>query len=226
MLIIISGPSGSGKGTVVKALDKSRYALSVSMTTREKRAGEQEGIHYFFRTMEEFNIMREEGRLLEHAYFCGNCYGTPRDYVEQKINEGSTVVLEIEVNGALQVQAQFKNCILIFLVPPTMKELARRLVTRNTESAETIEDRLYRAEEEVELIDKYDYLVINNDVEEAVRRIDAIVAVESMKPFRSQGVVSELRNGTWHGMRIEDMCREFNTNKDEEEEGANVKAVV
>jgi len=216
MLIIISGPSGSGKGTVVKALDKSRYALSVSVTTREKRAGETDGLDYFFRTMEEFEEMRESGKLLEHAYFCGNCYGTPRDYVEKKINEGQTVVLEIEVNGALQVREKFSNCILIFLVPPTMEELARRLVTRNTESAETIEDRLYRAEEEIELIDKYDYLVINDRLEEAVRRIDGIVQVESLKPFRSKGLVQDLKNRTWHEMCIEDMCKCCNERKEAE----------
>ncbi|MCL2852547.1 MAG: guanylate kinase [Defluviitaleaceae bacterium] len=222
MLIIISGPSGSGKGTVVKSLDKSRFAHSVSVTTREKRPGEVEGIDYFFRTMEEFEEMRNEGRLLEHAYFCGNCYGTPRDYVEQKINEGCTVVLEIEVNGALQVREKIKNCVLIFLIPPTMEELARRLVTRNTESPETIEDRLYRAEEEIELVDKYDYLVINDHVADAVKRIDDIVNVESLKPFRCGAMVEALKNKTWHGMRIDEMCRENNSGK----EGAHAKAVV
>ena len=222
MLIIISGPSGSGKGTVVKALDKSRYALSVSVTTREKRPGEAEGIDYFFRTMEEFEDMRNTGMLLEHAYFCGNCYGTPRDYVEKKINEGCSVVLEIDVNGALQVKEKFKNCILIFLVPPTMKELAHRLVSRNTEAPETIEDRLYRAEEEVELLDKYDYLVINDRVDDAVARIDGIVQAESLKPFRSAGLVEALKNETWHEMSIEDMCRENSNGK----EGPHAKAIV
>ena len=223
MLIIISGPSGSGKGTVVKALNKSRYAHSVSVTTREKRPGEVEGVDYFFRTMEEFESMRNEGKLLEHAYFCGNCYGTPRDYVEQKINEGCTVVLEIEVNGALQVKEKLKNCVLIFLVPPTMKELARRLVTRNTESPETIEDRLYRAEEEIELLDKYDYMVINDHVSDAVKRIDDIVYVESLKPFRCEGLVETLKKGSWHEMCIEDMHKEFNKNG---KDGAHAKAVV
>jgi len=235
MLIIISGPSGSGKGTVVKALDKSRYALSVSMTTREKRPGETDGVDYFFRTMEEFEDMRGNGKLLEHAIFCGNCYGTPRDYVEQKIQEGRTVVLEIEVNGALQVREKFPHCVLIFLVPPTMEELARRLVTRNTESPETIEDRLYRAEEEIELLDKYDYLVINDKVENAVSRINAIVDAESLKPFRCEGLVGELKNGAWHEMRIVDMCNEVSEKRTGEKatvekatgkEGVHAKAVV
>jgi len=222
MLIIISGPSGSGKGTVVKALDRSRFALSVSVTTRTKRPGETDGVDYFFRTIEEFEDMRSNGKLLEHAYFCGNCYGTPRDYVEQQISEGRTVVLEIEVNGALQVREKIKNCVLIFLVPPTMEELARRLVTRNTESPETIEDRLYRAEEEIELLDKYDYLVINNTVEDAVRRINTIFETESMKPFRCAGLVQGLKNATWHDMCIEDMCNEIQIRREE----AHAKAVV
>jgi guanylate kinase len=206
MLIIISGPSGSGKGTVVRTLDKSRFALSVSVTTREKRPGETDGEDYFFCTMEEFEEMRNNGKLLEHAYFCGNCYGTPRDYVEQKISQGHTVVLEIEVNGALQVREKLENCVLIFLAPPTMEELARRLISRNTESPETIEDRLYRAEEEIELIDKYDYLVVNDSVSAAVARINAIVDVESLKPFRCRGLVHKLKSGEWHNMRLEDMC--------------------
>lgn len=213
MLIIISGPSGSGKGTVVKALDKSRYALSVSVTTRAMRPGEVNGTDYFFHTMEEFEDMRNNGRLLEHAYFCGNCYGTPRDYVEQKINEGCTVVLEIEVHGALQVKELIKNCVLIFLVPPTMEELARRLITRNTETPETIEDRLYRAEEEIEILDKYDYLVINDKLEDALRRIDAIVKAESLKPFRCEKIVNKLKTDTWQGISIEEMHSAINNSK-------------
>lgn len=206
MLIIISGPSGSGKGTVVKALDKTKYALSVSVTTREERPGEVDGVDYFFRTPEEFEYMRNNDKLLEHAVFCGNFYGTPRDYVEQKISEGRIVVLEIEVNGALQVKEKMDDCVLIFLVPPTMKELAHRLVARNTESAETIEDRLYRAEEEIELLDKYDYLVINDEVEKAVERIDAIVKAESLRPMRSQKLINSLASETWKDMSICEMC--------------------
>lgn len=194
MLIIISGPSGSGKGTVVKALDPQRYALSVSVTTRISRPGEVHGRDYFFHSMKDFEAMREEGRLLEHAYFCGNCYGTPKDYVEKEINEGKTVVLEIEVNGALQVREKISNCVLIFLVPPTLEELSKRLIARNTESAESIEDRLLRAQEEIELLGKYDYLVINDKVENAVRRIDAIVEAEALKPFRCRGKISKLEH--------------------------------
>ena len=194
MLIIISGPSGSGKGTVVKALDISKnYALSISVTTREKREGEIEDKDYFFINMETFNNMRDTGQLLEHAVFCGNYYGTPSFYVEDQIAMGKTVVLEIEVNGALQVREKFKDCVLIFLIPPTMGELENRLTGRNTETGQAIEDRLKRAREEIKLIDKYDYLVINDSLDETVQRIDNIVAAESLKPHRSLEIIRKFK---------------------------------
>jgi len=183
MLVIISGPSGSGKGTVVKKLD---YALSISVTTRKKREGEQDGIDYFFCSEEEFVRMRQNNELLEHAQFVGNYYGTPRRYVEQQIDEGKVVVLEIEVNGALQVKEKFPEAVMIFLIPPTMNELARRLAFRNTEDHLEIEDRMTRALEEIQLIDRYDYLVTNNDLSFAVTEIETIVNAEYLKPHRSQ----------------------------------------
>ena len=195
MLVIISGPSGSGKGTVVKRLDTdANYALSISMTTRAPRQGEVEGRDYFFCTVDEFNAKRDSGELLEHALFCGNFYGTPRTYVEEQIEKGKAVVLEIDVNGALQVRDKFPEAVLIFLIPPTMQELERRLIYRNTEDRETIEDRLRRANEEVQLIDKYNYLVINDKVEDAVKGINTIINAESMKPFRSMAITSAFKN--------------------------------
>ena len=186
MLIIISGPSGSGKGTVVKNLDAEKgYALSISVTTRKMREGEVDGRDYFFHTREEYFEMLEKGELLEHATFCGNCYGTPKSYVKEQIAKGKTVILEIEVNGALQVKEKFPDCVLIFLLPPTKEELERRLIGRATEDSEVIEFRLKRAEEEIRLIHEYDYLVINDDINEAVRNIDVIASVESLKPCRS-----------------------------------------
>lgn len=195
MLIIISGPSGSGKGTVVKALSPHRnYALSISVTTRPKRAGEEDEKDYFFRTVEEFYQMRDSDELLEHATFCGNFYGTPKFYVEQKINEGKDVVLEIEVNGALQVKQKYPDCILIFLMPPTMYELKNRLISRGTEDMDTIEHRFKRAEDELALIDQYDYFVINDRVENAVQMIDLIVIAEKLKPRRNIEIIEKLRS--------------------------------
>ncbi|MDR1663410.1 MAG: guanylate kinase [Clostridiales bacterium] len=185
MLVIISGPSGSGKGTVVKRLDPSHgYALSVSVTTRAPRAGEREGVDYFFRTEDEFTRMRQHNELLEHAVYVGNYYGTPRQYVEEMIAKGKVVVLEIEVVGALQVKEKFPEAVLVFLMPPTISELARRLQCRNTEDRLTIEDRLRRAREEIALIPRYQYLVVNDEISEAVGRINAIVEAERLRPQR------------------------------------------
>ena len=195
MLVIISGPSGSGKGTVVKRLDAAaNYALSISVTTRPPREDEVDGRDYFFCTVEEFTAKRDAGELLEHALFCGNYYGTPRTYVSEQIDKGKAVVLEIDVNGALQVKDKFPDAVLIFLIPPTMRELEKRLINRNTEDRESIEDRLRRAHEEMQLIDKYDYLVVNDKVEEAVNGINTIVNAESLKPFRNMAITALFKN--------------------------------
>ena len=190
VLIIISGPSGSGKGTVVKALP---YALSRSVTTRAMRSGETDGIDYFFRSPDEFAQMRDNDELLEHALFVGNFYGTPRFYVEEKINAGETVILEIEVNGALQVREKYPDCVLIFLMPPTLAELKDRLIKRGTEDEPIIEQRFRRAQDEIKLIDEYDYLVINDTVENAVERIKLIVAAEQLKPKRNQDTINTFK---------------------------------
>lgn len=187
-LLIISGPSGSGKGTVVKALAKSgdNYAVSVSVTTRKIRRGEREGVDYFFKTEDEFGAMRDNEQLLEHASFVGNLYGTPRFYVEDMIEKGKTVLLEIEVNGALQVRERYPDCVLIFLVPPSFDELQRRLAARGTEDKMTAQSRIVRAKEEIALIGKYDYLVINDQVEKAVDCIQKITFAEGLRPARNK----------------------------------------
>jgi guanylate kinase len=196
MLVIISGPSGSGKGTVVKKLDPANgYALSISVTTRKPRPGEVHGCDKFFVTEDEFTRMRRENELLEHTMYVGNYYGTPRVYVEEQITRGKVVVLEIEVNGALQVQEKFPQAVLIFLTPPTLSELSRRLVNRNTEDSVTIDDRLRRASDEISLIPRYNYLVINDRVEEAVANIDAIVAAERLKPERRKAELEHFIHG-------------------------------
>ena len=191
MLVIISGPSGSGKGTVVKGLDPDKgYALSVSVTTREPREGEVDRRDYVFTTEAEFHKMREENALLEHAVYVGNFYGTPRAYVEEQINNGKVVVLEIEVYGALQVKEKFPDAVLIFLMPPTMRELMNRLVRRGTENEVTLQSRLKKALEEVPLINRYNYLVINDNVSKAIYEIDSIVTAERIKPMRSASQIS------------------------------------
>jgi len=195
MLVIISGPSGSGKGTVVKRLDPKRnYALSISVTTRPPREGEVDGRDYFFCSPEKFICMRDNNRLLEHAVYCNNYYGTPRQYVEEQINSGKAVVLEIEVNGALQVREKFEEAVLIFLMPPTLADLHNRLIHRNTEDAETIGDRIKKANEEIKLINKYDYLVINDNVSDAVNRINTIVEAESLKPGRNREAIMHFKD--------------------------------
>jgi len=185
ILLIISGPSGSGKGTVVKQLDTALgYARSISVTTRAPRDGEVNGRDYFFTTEENFIQMRQENALLEHAVYVSNYYGTPRRYVEEQISEGKVVVLEIEVYGALQVKEKFPEAVLIFLMPPTISELSNRLKGRNTEDDVTIEARLKKSMEEIPFIDKYNYLVINDKVQLAVEKINAIVTAERLKPKR------------------------------------------
>ena len=142
VLLIISGPSGSGKGTIVERLvDDLGYRVSISATTRNPRPNEENGVHYFFKTKEEFEKMIEAGELLEHACFCDNYYGTPKEYVERQLVEGNNIILEIEVQGALQVKKKYNDAVLIFTMPPTIAELRRRLVNRGTEDMETIDKR-------------------------------------------------------------------------------------
>lgn len=190
LLVIVSGPSGSGKGTVVKQLDPNHgYALSISVTTRQPRPGEQDGREYFFATKDEFRKLRDENNLLEYTKYVGNYYGTPRKYVEEQISQGTVVLLEIEVDGALQVKEKFPDAVLIFLVAPSISELEQRLAGRKTEDTAEVQSRLQRALEELELVDKYDYLVINDDVQAAVERVNAIVKAERLKPARCRAEI-------------------------------------
>ncbi len=194
LLIVVSGPSGAGKGTVMnKLIAGGDYALSVSATTRSPREGEQDGINYFFKTREEFEKMIADNEFLEYARFCGNYYGTPLSYVNQKLDEGKNVILEIEVKGAFQVKEKCPEAVLIFLAPPSMKELEERLVGRGTESPEVIAERLARAMEELDLIDDYDYVVINDDVDEAVADIRSIVKAEQRRAARNIGINKKIK---------------------------------
>ncbi|MBQ7085383.1 MAG: guanylate kinase [Anaerotignum sp.] len=189
ILLIISGPSGSGKGTIVGQLcEKNDFALSISATTRKPRENEENGVHYFFHTREEFEQMRDRKELLEWAEFCGNYYGTPRKYVTEQLMQGKNVILEIEVQGALQVKKIYPEGVLVFMVPPNLEELGRRLTNRGTEDKETINMRLRRALEEMELVDEYDYLVINDTIEQATEDILTIVDAEGMKCSRNKDI--------------------------------------
>lgn len=187
LLIVLSGPSGVGKGTVCAALRKRRnenLIYSVSATTRKPREGEVHGINYFFKSHEEFHQMIAKDQLLEWAEYVGNYYGTPRQFVEDRLEEGKDVILEIEVQGALQVKEKFPQGIFIFLAPPDLKELRSRISGRGTESEETICNRMEVAKGEIELMDKYNYVVVNDEVDKACQRIEAIVLAEHLKKER------------------------------------------
>jgi len=195
LLVVVSGPSGAGKGTVVKELiTNSNYALSVSVTTRQPRKGEENGREYFFITKDEYHALLAEDNLLETAEYVGNFYGTPRKYATEQIAIGKTVLLEIEAVGALQVKEKFPDAVLIFLIPPSLGELENRLVGRNTDDATVIKRRLKRALEEVELVENYDYLVVNDSVPLAVERINTIVAAELLKPQRCDRLIKNFAN--------------------------------
>lgn len=185
VLSVISGFSGVGKGTIVKKLvEKEGYALSVSATSRAPRQGEVHGREYFFLTREEFHSMIENNGLIEWAEYVSNFYGTPREYVEERLAEGEDVILEIEPQGALKVKAQYPEAVLIFIVPPNAKELENRLIGRGTEETETIKKRLKRAAEETVFIENYEYIVINDDLEDAVSDIHHIIQAASHKRER------------------------------------------
>lgn len=198
LLIVISGPSGVGKGTVRKALFQRKgqnFDYSVSMTTRKPRVGEVDGKDYYFVSREEFEKRIKEGKFLEYAEFVGNYYGTPLDKVQEKLAQGKEVVLEIEVNGALQVREKVKDAVFIFIVPPTKEDLYQRLKSRGTEAEEIIQERIKKAEREFPLANKYDYIVVNDDVDNAADRIMAIVRAEHAKTARSIHMYEKLLKG-------------------------------
>ena len=180
VLIIVSAPSGCGKSTVVHRLMELRPNLrfSVSATTRKPRDGETDGVDYFFVSREEFDRMIEENEFLEHAEYVGNCYGTPRAPVEKQLEEGHDVYLDIDVQGAMQVKALRPETLMIFLMPPSMEELERRLVQRGTNTAEEIRDRLEAAERECAQRDRFDFVVVNDVVDRAVDEISKLIDLQ------------------------------------------------
>lgn len=194
IIVVISGPSGSGKGTIVNELIKNeQYALSISATTRKPRIGEKEGIHYFFMSKEEFLEMINKEELVEWAEFCDNYYGTPKSYIEDKINKGKDVILEIEVQGALQVKKIYPEAILIFIIPPSLTELKNRLLKRGTETSEIIEKRLMRAVEELDFVKEYDYLLVNDSIDNVVNEINMIIKTEHFKANRRISLIEKIK---------------------------------
>ncbi len=196
ILVIFSGPSGSGKGTVLtKLLEKRDDAkISVSMTTREKRAGEIDGVHYYYVTREYFEKKIADNKMLEYAEYAGNLYGTPKDPVDEMLKAGLAVILEIEVQGAEKIRKLYPDAISIFLAPPSTAILEERLRGRNTEDEETVNHRLVIAREEIRRAVEYDYVVINDTVENAVNGIETIINAERLKLIRNKKFISEVIN--------------------------------
>lgn len=195
-LLVISGPSGSGKGTVCKKLLERNKDLvySVSATTRKARKGEIDGVNYFFMDEKTFDEMASRGEFLEYASVHGNKYGTPKKFVVEQVNKGEIVILEIDVQGALQVKKLYDEAVFVFLLPPSMEELKKRILKRGTESKEDMDIRLKNAGDELKLVYEYDYVVVNDSVDEAVENIEAIIKAEKLKVKRSENILDRIIN--------------------------------
>lgn len=197
LLFVVSGPSGSGKGTIVlKAREKREFLLSVSATTRQPRKGEEDGVHYYFISKEDFESRIAEGRMLEYTRYSGSgqYYGTPKDPVEKALASGKDVLLEIEIDGAMQIKKQMPEAILIFVTAPSLELLRARLIGRGSETEESLENRLIRAKEELSLADRYDYLIVNEEgkSDEAVESLLEIARAESMRMERNTEIINSL----------------------------------
>ena len=194
LLIVFSGPSGVGKGTVRQEIFSTpdhKFEYSVSMTTRTQRPGEVDGKDYFFRSREEFEELIRNGQMLEYAEYVGNYYGTPLTYVNETLDKGIDVFLEIEVQGALQVKKKVPDAVFIFLTPPDLNELQERLIGRGTDSEEVIAQRIERAREEIALMSEYDYAIVNDEVPLAAERVKRVIEAEH---FRVDRVIGRYRN--------------------------------
>lgn len=199
VLLVLSGPSGAGKGTICEQLRNKRknLAYSVSATTRAPRKGEVDGRDYFFVTIEKFKEMIANNELLEYAEIYGNYYGTPRSYVMSILDEGRDVVLEIDPQGALQVKESFSDAVFVFVVPPSLDELSKRIYKRGTDSEEVIKRRLSAATSELAYASKYDYIIVNDEVEKATNKVSNILDAERNRAVRTFFIVNEIcQNGT------------------------------
>lgn len=196
ILMVVSGPSGAGKGTVCRRLVEKRgdVFLSVSATTRAPREGETDGVHYHFISEEDFKERIAAGGMLEHAVFCGNYYGTPKQAVDDMLAEGKNVILEIEVQGAMKVRSRYPEGVYVFVLPPSMSELRCRLTGRGTETPEVVQRRLDTAAAEFTYIQKYNYILLNDDVEKAVCRLEAIIDAEHCRTERNIKFIEEVCN--------------------------------
>lgn len=194
-LVIISGFSGAGKGTVVKALMNRYdcYALSISATTRQPRPGEVDGREYFFKTREEFEELIRQDALYEYAQYVSNYYGTPKAYVEEQLEAGKDVILEIEVQGALKVKEKNPDTLLLFVTPPSAAELRNRLAGRGTETPEVIDERMARAAEEALLMDKYQYLIVNDKLDDCVETVHQLIQREHLRMDANQEMTDKIK---------------------------------
>ena len=195
LLIVLSGPSGVGKGTVRKEIfddPTTSYKYSISMTTRQMREGEVNGVDYFFKTKEEFEALIQEDQFIEYAEYVGNYYGTPVQYVKDTMAEGHDVFLEIEVEGAKQVRKKFPDALFIFLAPHSLDPLKDRIIGRGTETDEKIQSRVNEARKEVEMMNLYDYVVVNDEVHLAKERIQSIVEAEHLKRERIEAIYRKM----------------------------------
>ena len=196
ILAVVSGFSGAGKGTLMKALLSGyadQYALSISATTRGPREGEVDGREYFFKTKEQFEQMIAEDALIEHACYVGNYYGTPKSYVMEQLEAGKNVILEIEIQGALAVKEKFPDTLLLFVTPPSAAELEHRLRGRGTETEEVIKNRLKRAVEEAEYMDRYAYILVNDDLETCVKEMHELIQAQRHKTSQNQEFIAEMK---------------------------------
>lgn len=192
LLIVISGPSGTGKGTICKEfLKRNDFWLSVSATTRSPRKGEQHGKEYYFLSKDEFEGKIKEDDFLEYAHVYNNYYGTPKSNVIEKLEKGKDVILEIDIQGAINVKKAYKEAILIFILPPSYEELKNRIVNRGTETEESLKTRLESANREIECSREYDYIVLNDTVEAAVRRVESVVLAEKCKLKNMQSLICD-----------------------------------